>query len=160
MCAIGSMLGPMLAGAVAAGLTAGAAMAQDVQTYTTKKPFDDVRFELGNAVVARGFAIQSEGNIAKMLERTAADVGATKQVYKSGEYVQFCSAKYTRMMVEADPANFGNCPFMVFVYETVATPGEVVAGYRKLGIGKGETSRKVFAEIEAMLDGIVKDTLK
>ena len=152
--------GTSLIAAVAFAMSAGAASAQEVVTYISKKPFDEVRFELGNAVVARGLAVQSEGNVAKMLERTAADVGATKQIYKFSEYVQFCSAKFTRMMVEADPANVGNCPFMLFAYETVAKPGEVVVGYRKLGIGKGEPSKKVFAEIEAMLDGMVKDALK
>ncbi len=136
------------------------AMAQDVKTYTSKKPFDEVRFELGNAVVAKGFAVQSEGNIAKMLDRTAADVGAGKSVYKHGEFVAFCSAKYTRMMVEADPMNFGNCPFLVFAYETTAKPGETVVGFRGLGTAKTDASKKAFAEIEAMLDDLVKETLK
>lgn len=136
------------------------AMAQDVKTYTSNKPFDEVRFELGNAVVAKGFAVQSEGNIAKMLDRTAADVGAGKSVFKNGEFVAFCSAKYTRMMVEADPMNLGNCPFLVFAYETVAKPGETVVGFRGLGTAKTEASKKVFAEIEAMLADLVKETLK
>ncbi len=150
----------LLAASAALALSTAAVSAQDVKTYTVKKPFDEVRFELGNAVVARGFAVQSEGNIAKMLDRTAADVGATKSVYKNGEFVTFCSAKYTRMMVEADPANFGNCPFLVFVYETNDKPGEVVVGFRGLGAAKSEASKKVFAEIETMLDGLVKDAAK
>lgn len=149
----------LLAFIAAAGCSA-AALAQDVKTYISKKPFDDVRFELGNAVVAKGFAIQSEGNVARMLDRTAADVGAGKPVYKNGEFVAFCSAKYTRMMVEADPSNFGNCPFLVFAYETVANPGETVVGFRGLGSPKTDASKAVFAEIEAMLDAIVKETLK
>lgn len=153
-------LKPLLVSFAAVALSVTAVAAQDSKTYTSKKKFDEVRFELGNAVVARGFAVQSEGNIAKMLDRTAADVGATKSVYKNGEYLQFCSAKYTRMMVEADPANFGNCPFLVFVYETTAKPGEVVVGYRGLGSARTAASKKVFAEIEKMLDGLVKDALK
>lgn len=150
----------LLAVSAALALSVAAASAQDVKTYTVKKPFDEVRFELGNAVVARGFAVQSEGNIAKMLDRTAADVGASKSVYKNGEFVAFCSAKYTRMMVEADPANFGNCPFLVFAYETKDKPGEVVVGFRGLGTAKTEATKKVFAEIETMLDGLIKETVK
>lgn len=153
-------LKPLLASLAAVAISVTTAAAQEFKTYTSKKPFDEVRFELGNAVVARGFAVQSEGNIAKMLDRTAADVGASKSVYKNGEFVAFCSAKYTRMMVEADPANFGNCPFLVFAYETSDKPGEVVVGFRGLGTAKTDASKKVFAEIETMLDGLVKEAVK
>lgn len=150
----------VLLASLVAAFCSSVAVAQDVKTYTSKKPFDDIRFDLGNAVVAKGFAVQSEGNIAKMLDRTAADVGASTSVYKKGEFVAFCSAKYTRLMVEADPLNFGNCPFLVFVYETNAKPGETVVGFRGLGAAKTDASKKVFAEIEAMLDDLVKETLK
>lgn len=151
---------PLVVSFAVLAMSTAVAAAQEFKTYVSNKPFDDVRFELGNAVVARGFAIQSEGNIAKMLDRTAADVGASKSVYKNGEFVAFCSAKYTRMMVEADPANFGNCPFLVFAYETKDKPGEVVVGFRGLGTAKTEATKKVFAEIETMLDGLIKETVK
>lgn len=136
------------------------ALAQDVQTYTKKADFDDVRFELGNAVTTRGFAAHSEGNLAKMLTQTGADLGSTTVIYKRAEFITFCSARYTRAMVEADPANIGNCPFLVFAYEIAAKPGDVVVGFRKLGTARSEPVKKVFAEIEAMLDGLVRDAIK
>jgi uncharacterized protein (DUF302 family) len=149
----------LAAGIVLLGSVHLSAMAQDVKTYTSKRPFDEVRFELGNAVTQRGFAAHSEGNLSKMLERTGADVGATAVVYKNAEFITFCSARYTRKMVEADPANAGNCPFQVFAYETMAKPGEVVVGFRRLGTPSA-ASRAAFVEIEAMLDGLVKDAVK
>lgn len=128
--------------------------------YTSKAPFDDVRFELGNAVVARGLAVHSEGNFGRMLERTGADVGSTKPVYIKAEFMEVCSAKFARLMVEADPTLMGNCPFMLYVYERVDRPGEVVAGFRRLHPSSTLAGQKAVAETEAMLDAIVREAVK
>jgi hypothetical protein len=144
----------------AALLMASPAGAGEGKVYRKRAVFDDVRFELGNAVTARGFAAHSEGNLGKMLERTGADVGATKVVYRQAEFVTFCSAVFTRKLVEADASEIANCPFQVFVFETAAQPGEIVVGYRGLGIPRAAASASVYAEIEAMLDAIVKDALR
>lgn len=136
------------------------AMAQEIGRYTKSAAFDDIRFELGQAVIARGLAVQSEGDVGKMLDRTGADVGSDKPVYKNAQFVTVCSARYTRMLVEADPALAPNCPFVLYIYETVAKPGEVVVGFRRLDAGATAAGRKAVADVEAMLDGIVKDALK
>ena len=128
--------------------------------YTSKAAFDDVRFELGNAVVSRGLAIHSEGNFGKMLERTGADIGSTKPVYKQAEFIEVCSAKYARAMVEADPALMGNCPFMLYVYERADRPGEVVVGFRRLHPSALPAGQKAVTETEAMLDAIVREAVK
>ncbi len=137
-----------------------AAAAQDVKTVVARGAFDDVKFEVSNAIVAKGLAIESEGNIGRMLERTAADVGATKTVYKNAVYFAFCSARYSRMIMEADPSGAAFCPFTVFLYETAAKPGEVIVGYRKLGATTNPAMSKAFAEVEALLDGIVAAAAK
>jgi uncharacterized protein (DUF302 family) len=146
--------------AVLAGLATPALGQDTVRTYPAKGSFDDVRFELGEAIVNRGYTPHSEGNLEAMLERTGADVGSTRQVYKRAEFVTFCSAKYTRALVEADPDGIAQCPFQLFVYETPGSPPAVVAGYRRLGTGKSDASKKAIAEIEALLDAIVKDAVK
>ena len=66
-----------------------------------------------------------------MLERTGADVGSTKKIYANAEFFMFCSAKLSRAMIEADPANVGYCPYVVFLYEAAEKPGEIVVGYRR-----------------------------
>ena len=128
--------------------------------YTSRSAFDDVRFELGNAVVSRGLSIHSEGNFGKMLERTGADVGSTKPVYKQAEFIEVCSAKFARLMVEADPTLMSNCPFLLYVYERVDRPGEVVAGFRRLQPGTTSAGQKAVVETEAMLDAIVSEAVK
>ena len=138
------------------------AAAQEIVTRVKKGSFDDVRFELGNAVIATGVAVQSEGNVAAMLGRTAADVGATETVYSRAEFIAFCSAKYSRAMMEADPANMAYCPFVVFAYETKAKPGEIVVGYRRPTVpaSQGAAGLKAAADVEALLAKIVAETVK
>lgn len=156
---------PVLAMAVLAaaiGLGADMAGAQEIRVYAKKNAaFDDVKFELNNAVIGRGLNVDTSGAIGKMLDRTAADIGATGPLYKQAEFITFCSAKLSRAMMDADPTNIGYCPYVVFLYETVAKPGEIVVGYRRPSAANGsDATRKALADIDALLDGIVKDAVK
>ena len=139
-----------------------AAVAQDIVTRSKRGDFDDVRFDLGNAVIATGVAIQSQGNIAAMLGRTAADLGASETVYDRAEFVAFCSAKYSRAMMEADPTNIAFCPFVVFIYTTKAKPDEIVVGYRRPTVpaSQGPAAAKAAADATSLLDRIVAETVK
>ncbi len=147
--------------AVAAIATlAGAAGAQEIRSYAKKAGYDDVKFELSNAVIGRGLTIDYSGQLGNMLERTGADVGSTKPLYTQAEFFTFCSAKLSRAMMEADPANIGFCPYVIFIYEAAGKPGEIVVGYRRPAPVGNEASKKALAEIDALLDGIVKDAVK
>jgi uncharacterized protein (DUF302 family) len=131
-----------------------------VVSYSKKASFDDVKFELNNAIVGRGLAIDFNGQVGKMLERTGSDVGSTKAIYKNAEYFAFCSAKLSRAAMEADPANIAGCPFVVFIYETAAAPGVVHVGYRRQPVRISPASRRAHAEINKLLDGIAKAAVK
>jgi hypothetical protein len=143
----------------ASALFVGIAAAQDVRSYTSKAGFDEVEFELTNAIIARGLTVDYRGNIGGMLERTGPDVGSVKPLYRKAEFVLFCSAKLSRAMMEADLGNIGFCPFVIFIYEPAARPGETVVGYRRPISGGGAAS-PVLAEIDSLLDGIVKDAVR
>ena len=134
--------------------------AQQVRTYAKAADYEDVKFELTNAIAARGFAVEFNGQIGKMLERTGPDVGSTKPLYTHAEFITFCSAKYSRRMMEADPTNIGFCPYVIFIYEAADKRGEIVVGYRRPSPGGSEASRKALAEIDALLDGIVKEAVQ
>ena len=149
----------VLAGAWALA-TAGAAMAQDVKTYTKKGSYDDVRTDLTEAVVSKGLKIDYNGKIGDMLDRTGADVGSAKPIYKKAEFFTFCSAKLSRAMMEADAANIASCPYVVFVYENADKPGEIVVGYRKTIQQGNAKSKAALAEIDKLLDAIAKDAVK
>lgn len=137
-----------------------AAAAQELVTYRKVAGFEDVKFDVSNAITNRGLVIDFTGNVGAMLDRTGKDVGSTKPIYKRAEYVSFCSAKLSREMMEADAANAGFCPYIVFLYETVAKPGEVVVGYRRLPASATAASTKALQAINVLLDGIAKEAVK
>jgi hypothetical protein len=134
--------------------------AQELRSYTKAAAFDDVKFELSNAIVAKGLVVETTGAIGSMLDRTGADVGSTKPIYKKAEYMTFCSALYSRRMMEADPANVGYCPYVVFLYVTADKPGETVVGYRRPPQSGNDASRKAFADIDKLLDDIVRQAVQ
>lgn len=139
---------------------AGAASAAELLTKSKTGSFEDVKFDLTNAVIERGLVVDYTGSVAGMLDRTGADVGSTKKLYRHAEYFIFCSAKLSRQMMEADPANIGFCPFVVFIYEREDKPGEIVVGVRPPAGRGDDASRKALAEVAALLEGIVTDAVK
>lgn len=156
-------------GALAAAMTllalpavfATAAVAQELKVYRkVGGSFDDVKFDLENAITNRGLVADFTGNVGAMLDRTGKDVGSTKRIYGRAQYLSFCSAKLSRDMMEADAANAGFCPYIVFIYETMEKPGEIVVGYRGLPSTGNPQSVKAFAAINALLDGIAKEAVK
>lgn len=138
------------------------AFADGFVTRTVKGNLEDVKFEISNVLVARGLKVSSEGDVASMLDRTAADVGAGgTKLYKGAHYFTFCSAVHSRKMMEAEAALVGICPFVVFVYETNAKPGEVIVGHRSVATAAAtEKGKAALAEIEAWLNGIISDAAK
>ena len=145
--------------ALATGLPSGAT-AQELRTYTKTASFEDVKFDLSNAITNLGLVVDFTGNVGGMLERTGKDVGSTKPIYRNAEYFSFCSAKLSREMMEADTANVGLCPFVMFAYVTAAKPAEVVVGYRRLPKGGNSASVKALGSINDMLDRLAKQAVK
>lgn len=128
--------------------------------YSKKGGYDDVRFDLQNAIISRGLTVDFNGQISKMLERTGVDVGSTRSIYKQAEYFTFCSAKLSRATMEADPVNVGFCPYVVFIYETAASPGTIHVGYRRPHLQGSVESKAALEAVEKLLDGIAKDAVK
>lgn len=149
-------------GALTIGLTGlvTPANAQDPATRSKKASFEDVKEDLTNAIVKRGLTIDSTGNVGRMLDRTGADVGSAKPIYKAAEYMAFCSAKLSRAMMEADPANMVGCPYVVYLYETATKPGLVVVGYKPLAPRGNAASKKSLEAVNALLAGIIADAVK
>jgi uncharacterized protein (DUF302 family) len=138
------------------------AAAQEIVTRVKTGDYDDVRMDLNTAVLATGVSIQSQGNVAAMLGKTAADLGATQTVYAHAEFIAMCSARYSRALMEADPLNMAFCPFTVFIYETKAKPGEIVIGYRPLVLPSGASAaaKAAAVDVNALLGRIVEQAVK
>lgn len=153
-----------VAGFAAAAMLAGAAapafaqsVPDGVRAYQVEAAFDDVRFDLENAIVNRGLVIDYVSHIGAMLNRTAADVGSEAEIFANAQSMLFCSASLSRKAMEADPLNIAYCPYAVFVYEQPGQPGKVTVGYRELGETGSDASRAALANVNALLDDIVRE---
>lgn len=134
-----------------------AAPASELKSLSTQGQYAEVVDYVENAIINQGLTIDYSGEVNRMLERTGADVGSTKELYTGAKFFLFCSATLSREMMEADAATMGLCPFSVYVYETKAEPGVVHVGYRRPGEGTNEAATKVLAKIDKLLETIITE---
>ena len=102
------------------------------RVYTKAGKFADVRDDLQDAIVKRGFVIDYVGHFNQMLERTATAAQSvtkdgSKSPYLEAQYLQFCPSELTHAAISASPFSIANCPVAVFVYELKAEPSKVHA---------------------------------
>ncbi len=155
------ILKPLIASTFAAAVllsTSATVTAAGITEFVVEAPFEDVRADLGDGVISRGYKVDYEAFIGDMLARTAGDVGAKKTIYKKAEFIQFCSAVLSRNAMEADPGNIAFCPYILFAYERADEPGKVHVGFRRLDDKSGSAaSNKALAKINSVLEAIAKE---
>ena len=93
--------------------------------------FDDTRDAIVSAIENRGLVINNISHLGDMLKRTGADLGATRQIFRQAEIIQFCSAVLSRRMMEADPHDIVLCPFSIAVYTLPGEQGGTWVAYRR-----------------------------
>lgn len=111
-------------------LQPGMALAGEKAGYVVrivKSDFEAALFDLENAIVNRGLAIDRAGHVDEMLERTSKATGGNSP-YIGAWYLSFCSAKLSQAAMEADPDNLAICPWVMFVYELKSEPGKARIG--------------------------------
>jgi len=144
-----------------AGIVNGALAADDYMVVVTKAGnFSDVRDDVEMAITDRGLVVNNVSHVGDMLARTGKDLGDSKQVFIKAEALEFCSAEWSRKMMEADPDNIVFCPYVISVYVVPGKPHEVRIAYRKPEITGSPASRKALKAVDDLLSGIVSDALK
>lgn len=83
--------------------------------------FEETREAITLAIENRGLVINYVSHLGDMLERTGADLGASRRIFGQAQIIEFCSARLSRQMLEIDPHNIVLCPFSIAVY---TLPGE------------------------------------
>lgn len=145
--------------ALATAMSAAAVAAEKpIVTFAVEGDYADVRADLEDAIVNRGLVVAYVAKIADMLKRTAGVVEGAKPVYTFGESLQFCSATLSRRTMEANPDNIAFCPYQVFVYQKAGDKTTVTVGYRRVPECCDDASRAAIADINKLLDGIVRET--
>jgi hypothetical protein len=135
------------------------------RVYSKAGTFEEVKSDLGDAIVNRGFVVDYVGHINAMLERTAAAAQSVtpdglKSPYRHAEFVQFCPAKLVHEAVSANPFALANCPIALFVYELNYEPGKIHVGYR-LPVGSPSSrANEVNEKIVSLLHEIATEATK
>jgi len=143
-------------GGVALSLLVTVATAQSdyAQVAKVKRSFADVKENLVLAIENRGLVINTTSQVGNMLERTGQDVGSNRRIYQDAEIIEFCSAKTSRAVMEADPKAITLCPYSISIYTLPGQTEMVYVAYRKF---PSTPSLKPAADLVA---AIVKESIK
>ena len=119
--------------------------------------YEDVRYDLEDAIISRGLSVDHVSHVATMLERTAGVVAGAKKIYLNGEQIQFCSAVLSRHSMQADPANIVFCPYQIYLYESADEPGKVHMGFRRLDEIGSAQSKEAIRAVNNLLTEIITE---
>jgi len=134
------------------------AVSDNMVRYAVESDFDTVKDALSQAITNQGLVINSESHIDGMLERTGQDLGNEGKIYEHAVAFEFCSAKFSRQMMAADPHNIVFCPFVISVYAIPAEPETVYVAYRRPWRSDGsEASAEALQAVEGLLDTIASE---
>lgn len=133
---------------VAAGSDSG-----DIISYTVDQPIEDVLFALENEIIDRGLVIDNVSKVGTMLDRTAADVGATTKIFSEAKVYSFCSATLSRKVMEVNPMNVAYCPYTIFAFATPDSPDRTTVGFN-------DYPENEMQEVEDFLNDIVRTALE
>lgn len=135
------------------------------RVYAKMGSFEEVKADVTDAIINRGFVVDYVGHFNAMLERTAEAAQSItrdghKSPYRNAEYVQFCPAKLVHEAVSANPLALANCPIVLFVYELSYEPGKINVGYRLPIASPSRKASEINEKIVALLHDIASEATK
>lgn len=136
------------------------AASAEVVVRSAKGEFKEVKERVLHAIENHGLVLNYTARIGAMLERTGKDTGAARRVYGDAEMLEFCSARVSRDMMEADPRNIVFCPYSIAIYTLPKEKGKVYVAYRRPGETGSERSVKSLRAAEKLVADIVSEALK
>ena len=153
--------------------------------HAIEEEFDTIKEYIEEGITNQGLVVAHRSDVGGMLERTGKDLVAKVQkathsmmemaanqtgienpieppqqplsAFSRSEVIEFCSAKLSRKMTDADPANVIFCPYSIAIYTTAQQPELVHISYLQLSKIGSPASQAVLQEVEAMLSKIVSE---
>jgi uncharacterized protein (DUF302 family) len=132
--------------------------AQSIVRFEAKGSFDDVKQLLIVAIENQGFVVDHLSKVGEMLERTAPDLGATRKIYERAEVLEFCSANYSRKLMEADSGLLAFCPFGIGIFTLPGETDTVHLVFRRMHAdGVGPQAAQTLRQVDAILRTIAEE---
>jgi len=124
---------------------------------TRKRRLDTADFKLvleslQIAIENQGLAVSARHEAAKVLQRTAKDLGHRDDLLLDGEILSFCSVRLGAVLSEEDPHNIVYCPMSIAAYRIPAEPDAVYLSWRVMP--SDTEGRKA---VNALLQKIIDD---
>lgn len=139
-------------------VTTGAASDAPVVTVKVEAEFDEVLDNVKSAIAGRGVNIAHILPASEMLNRTAGAFGIEENVFLHAQTVEFCSAKVSHHLVQANPENILLCPFTISVYVLAKDPTHVRVSYRRPYVIDPGSAAAV-REVVELVEDIVEDAI-
>jgi len=128
-----------------------------VRTVRVSGDFEDIRDSVRQAIEGKGINIAHTLPASDMLNRTGKDFGIEKNVFLQAETVEFCSARISHRLVQANAENILLCPFTISVYVLSDDPEHVYLSWR-LPFSLGDTeSQAAVQDMVALIEAIIRE---
>ena len=128
-----------------------------VRTVRVSGEFEDVRDGIRQAIEGKGINIAHTLPAGDMLNRTGADFGVEKKVFLQAETVEFCSARISHRLAQANHENILLCPFTISIYVPSDDADHVYLSWRRpFSLGDKESQAAVQEMVELM-EAIVRE---
>lgn len=135
----------------------GSAEQVPVTTITVAGQFEDVRDNIRQAIEGKGINIAHTLPASDMLNRTGKDFGIEKNVFLQAETVEFCSARISHLLAQANYENILLCPFTISIYVLTDDPDHVRLSWRR-PFSLGDTqSQAAVQEMVQLIESVIRE---
>jgi uncharacterized protein (DUF302 family) len=128
-----------------------------VRTVRVSGEFEDVRDGIRQAIEGKGINIAHTLPAGDMLNRTGADFGVEKNVFLQAETVEFCSARISHRLAQANHENILLCPFTISIYVPSDDADHVYLSWRRPFSLGDEESQAAVQEMVELMEAIVRE---
>ena len=128
-----------------------------VKTFKVEGEFADVVDGVRTAIEGKGINIAHTLPASDMLNRTGEAFGIKENVFLHAETIEFCSARISHKLAQANFENILLCPFTISVYELTRDPGHVYLSYRRPFTLPDDNSRAAVQEVVQLIESIITE---
>jgi uncharacterized protein (DUF302 family) len=128
-----------------------------VKTLRVEGVFEEVRDAVKLSIENKGINIAHTLPAGEMLNGTAKDFGIDRNVFLHAETVEFCSARISHQLAQANHENIVLCPFTISIYVLTNDPGHVYLSYRRPFALDNEKSQAAVNEVVQLMESVISE---